>query len=371
MNIKTLLKNYFTADIIFSDTISYRRVVMINSMLSLCVVAFFLFAYLNIIVTQDYFIAALDLFTGLLSLFTLGLLRRDKNIQQAAFLSTIVLMTFMIVFITRNENSHFGIIWSIFIPYFAIMFNGKKLGLYISIFFYTIMFALAYKGLGIWSDGEWASIDLVRFTIASSLLTFIIYMTESAHEQADKELSLVRASEQKILQELTHLAITDELTGSYNRRHFNKTLPQFLDNAKNNNESVSFFILDIDYFKEYNDTYGHYAGDIVLKKVAQKLASLVENKGKLIFRIGGEEFAGVISMKDDTQAIINSINEQILELNIEHSSSKLPCKKLTVSVGVCTHCPSDEKQLEYFYKQADSALYKAKNSGRNTIATVE
>lgn len=200
MNIKKLLKNYFTADISFNDAVSYRRVVMINSMLSISVVSFFIFTYLNIAVTHDYIIAALDFFTGFTSLFTLWLLRRHKDVRQAAFIATIILMTFMIVFISKNNNSHFGIIWSIFIPYFAIMFNGKKVGLYISIFYYAIMFTLAYEGLGVWNEGQWEFIDLLRFCIASTLLTFIIYVAESAHDEADRELAMVRENEKKYLQ---------------------------------------------------------------------------------------------------------------------------------------------------------------------------
>ncbi|MDF1876206.1 GGDEF domain-containing protein [Sulfurimonas sp. SAG-AH-194-L11] len=367
MDINKMLKSYFTAGITFSNPISYRRVIVINSMLSLSVLAFFIFTYLNVVITQEYFIALLDFIAALLSLFTLWLLRYDKNVQQAAFISSIFLMAFMIIFITKNQNSHFGLIWSVFIPFFAIMLNGKKLGLAISIFYYTIMFSLAYKGLGIWNDGEWAVIDLLRFYTVSTALTFFIYLTESAHIKADEELSLVRENEHKTLQELTLLSITDALTGVHNRRHFNKVLSQLFLDLSDKKQLLSLLIIDIDYFKEYNDTYGHYAGDIVLKEVAQKLLFLLENKSDSVFRIGGEEFAIIIHNKSqsETKKIIDSINLSIEDLKIEHLQSKLTCKKLTVSAGVCTNYSSKDKQLKYFYKQADDALYEAKDTGRN------
>lgn len=72
-----------------------------------------------------------------------------------------------------------------------------------------------------------------------------------------------------------------------------------------------------------------------------------------------------VRSKDETQEIIDNINKNIQELNIEHSTSKLDCKTLTVNIGVCTNYPSDTKQLKHFYKQADNALYQAKSGGRN------
>jgi len=367
MNVKQLLRNYFTANIIFSDNVSYRRVVMINGMLSLFVLIFLIFTYLNISITHDYLIAFFDFLTAVMSLFTLWWLRRHKDIQKAAFIATMILIIFMIVFILKNENSHFGIIWSIFIPYFSILFNGKKLGLYISIFFYSIMLTLAYQGIGEWNQGAWAQIDFLRFSLASFVLTVVVYSSESAHDQADKELFLVRANEKKILQELKKLSITDALTDTYNRRHFNDIVPHVLKEAQENSTLVSLFILDIDYFKEYNDTYGHYEGDIALQKVAKLLKFILSYEDDCIFRIGGEEFAGLIHTrsKDETQELIESINQQIIALNIEHSSSHTSSKFLTVSIGVYTNYSSNDKGLEYFYKQADNALYKAKDEGRN------
>ena len=132
----------------FTDTVSYRRVVMINGILSLSVLVFIIFTYLNVVIIQDYIMSVLNTFMCLVSLFSLWLLRYEKNIPQVALISTIIFIVFIIIFITRNQNSHFGIIWSIFLPYFAIMFNGKKIGLYLSVFYYSIILTLAYQGIG-------------------------------------------------------------------------------------------------------------------------------------------------------------------------------------------------------------------------------
>ena len=266
MLLKKLIKNFFTANIAYSDSVSYRRIIMINSMLSLSIIVFFLFAYGNIVLTKDYSIAALDFLAAIASIVTLIMLRRTKNIKVAAFVSIVITILFMITFILKNQNSHFGIIWSIFIPIFAIEFNGKKLGLLISVLFYTVMFYLAYKGIGVWNDGAWNSVDLARYIASSSFLTFILYIIESAHNEADKELSLTREREKQILEELKNQAITDGLTGMYNRRHFNEVVPKILSSAQRQGTYIALFVLDVDFSRLIMTTTDIYKAMKLLKK---------------------------------------------------------------------------------------------------------
>lgn len=150
-------------------------------------------------------------------------------------------------------------------------------------------------------------------------------------------------------------------------KYFSEILPQILREAQEDKQAITFFILDIDYFKNYNDYYGHQAGDTALKRVSKALQELVQTDGDLLFRIGGEEFAGIIHTKnkDEAEDTVQSINHYIQTLAIEHLASGLESKVLTVSIGVCHNNPDDGKDMNYFYKQADKALYKAKDSGRN------
>ena len=121
-----------------------------------------------------------------------------------------------------------GIIWTLFPGYFAMLLNGKRVGLIFTIFFYLIMFYLSYINIGIWNDGHWNEIDIYRYIFAVILLNSISYMSESAHEMSDKELSLIRENEAKIMQKLQSQAISDSLTGMYNRRYFNEKVPEIL-----------------------------------------------------------------------------------------------------------------------------------------------
>jgi len=371
MQLKKIIKNFFTANIEYVDSLSYRRVIMINSMLSLSILVFYFFSYINWFSIQEYTVAILDFVAATTSVGTLYLLRRTKNIKLVAFISVLIIMTFMILFIIQNKNSNFGIIWSVFVPYLAISFNGKRVGLALSTIYLSIMFYLAVDGIGVWNQGLWSEIDFIRFFVALSLFTYIFYLTESAHEDADKELEEVRKKEADMLKSVKTQAITDGLTGMYNRRYFNEIVPKLLGAAQRSETLISLFVLDVDYFKNYNDHYGHHKGDEVLCKIANALINFIQREDDFVFRIGGEEFAGLIHThnKDESEEWIAKINQLIVNLEIEHKMSKLDMKKVTVSIGVCTAQASQEKDLDYFYKKADEALYVAKNSGRNCIVT--
>ena len=167
--------------------------------------------------------------------------------------------------------------------------------------------------------------------------------------------------------QIEHLAITDELTQLYNRRHFNLKIESEINRAKRDNLSFSFLILDIDFFKEYNDTYGHQKGDEALEKVALVLKKHTSRSSDYAFRLGGEEF-GIITTLDKSKVIefAKQIRHKIEELKIEHNSSSIS-KYLTISIGVTSKKGADISSSASLYKQADDALYKAKKDGRNCI----
>jgi len=366
-SIKRRLKQFFTSNIKFTDTVSFRKIVMINSILIFLSIIFALFTILNFTILNNPIIGILDIMSLLLSVVTIIYLRKKKNVKQAALISTLILALFIIFFTIQNQNTHFGIIWVIFFPILAIIFNGKILGLFYSILFNILIFCLAYNGLGVWDYGHWNYQDLIRFTAATILMTYGMYMIESSNESADNEIQRIRADEQKILKTLQIQAITDDLTKMYNRRYFNTVAPSVLNTARRENKFITFFILDIDYFKKYNDYYGHQKGDEALKMMADALMKFIHRDNDLVFRLGGEEFAGlVISQKeDDVKKWLSTLNQKIENLNIEHLETMLKKKILTVSCGVYTLKATAHINVELLYKIADDALYKAKESGRN------
>ena len=170
--------------------------------------------------------------------------------------------------------------------------------------------------------------------------------------------------------EIKKLSITDGLTGLLNRRYFEKYFNKIMFESKRDKKDVSFLMIDIDFFKEYNDTYGHQMGDDALIKISNSLKSLLHRNDDYCFRLGGEEFGIIfkINKKEEAISFANKIKNEIENLKIEHKKSKIS-NYLTISLGLYCNKPKEIKNLDYIYKEADSLLYKAKEKGRNTLIT--
>ena len=166
---------------------------------------------------------------------------------------------------------------------------------------------------------------------------------------------------------IEQLSITDELTQLYNRRHFNIKIEEEINRAKRDDKYFTLLIIDIDYFKQYNDTYGHQKGDVALEKVASVLKTFTNRVSDFAFRLGGEEF-GIITALDKEKAIdfATAIREKVEALKIEHSTSEVS-SYITISIGISSRKGFDITNSDAMYKEADDALYDAKNLGRNCI----
>ncbi|PRM90461.1 hypothetical protein CJ671_02405 [Aliarcobacter cryaerophilus] len=166
---------------------------------------------------------------------------------------------------------------------------------------------------------------------------------------------------------IEELSITDELTKIYNRRFFNIKIEEEINRAKRDNKELCLIILDIDFFKQYNDTYGHPQGDIVIKNVANVLKSKTNRADDFAFRVGGEEFTIITHIeKEKVFDYAMSIKDEIENLKIEHSLNKVS-KYVTISLGVVCKNAIEINSSEEIYKQADDNLYEAKKSGRNCV----
>lgn len=167
---------------------------------------------------------------------------------------------------------------------------------------------------------------------------------------------------------LEEISITDELTTLYNRRHFNEMFPKLINSAKRENKMICFAILDLDYFKQYNDTYGHLAGDEVLKRVSAAMKSSVNRADDYCFRLGGEEFGILFKGLDIEGAtlLINSVKNNIENLHIEHQQNSAS-KYVTASFGLVVKDARYVAGSESLYKEADELLYRAKAQGRNKV----
>lgn len=172
-------------------------------------------------------------------------------------------------------------------------------------------------------------------------------------------------TDKKIIEEIS---ITDGLTNIYNRRHFNELLPKIINSAKRENHLVSFVIMDIDHFKQYNDTYGHQMGDEVLIQVAASLKNSLHRADDYCFRLGGEEFGVLFKTDSKEQALqfAQKLRQNIEELHIEHKHNSAS-PYVTASMGLICKNAQEIQNEEELYKQGDDLLYKAKENGRNQV----
>ncbi|MCF6340843.1 MAG: sensor domain-containing diguanylate cyclase [Sulfurimonas sp.] len=164
-------------------------------------------------------------------------------------------------------------------------------------------------------------------------------------------------------------AIHDVLTGLFNRRHYNKIITKELQRAKRGQASFTFVMMDIDYFKQYNDTYGHHKGDEALKTIAHLLTKKLSRGSDYCFRLGGEEFAFFFTGLTAEESIdyTKNICLEVEKLHINHIKNKVS-KYLTASFGiVISDMQTSSYSEEFIYAASDKALYKAKKAGRNQV----
>ena len=165
---------------------------------------------------------------------------------------------------------------------------------------------------------------------------------------------------------LEKLAVIDPLTGVGNRRSFDQQMGAELRRAVRSQAWLSVLIADVDFFKQFNDSYGHSRGDECLKRIAQALVAAAGRSSDLVARYGGEEF-GIILPETDfegasrlTQSVLSSVGE----LKLPHANSAV-APHVTVSVGAVSLVPSETSTADCLFSAADDLLYQAKQGGRN------
>ena len=200
----------------------------------------------------------------------------------------------------------------------------------------------------------------------------IDYITKPFNKTITK-LRLKNYLEMKIKNDmLEKLSMYDGLTNIRNRRFFDETFEKTFLEAKRDKLSLAIMMIDIDFFKPYNDNYGHGQGDIALRKVAKALEKTIKRASDFVARYGGEEFVILLKdiNKDGVEAVANNLLNAVRELKITHEFSKIE-NYVTVSIGVSYYnSSSDITKLELLLK-ADETLYNVKNSGRNNFAILE
>jgi len=201
------------------------------------------------------------------------------------------------------------------------------------------------------------------------VISFIFLVILTAIMFANRRLISEITRRKEVEKRLELMSVTDALTSLYNRRHFNEMFVQMINSAKRENQNICFAILDVDFFKQYNDTYGHHAGDAVLKRFAKVMRASTLRPDDYCFRLGGEEF-GILfkgtQTAEQAKRFVERIRANLENEHIEHKNSSAS-NYVTASFGLVIKEANSVEESDKLYQEADELLYQAKESGRNRV----
>jgi diguanylate cyclase (GGDEF)-like protein len=224
-----------------------------------------------------------------------------------------------------------------------------------------VMFVYLIVGFALQLPGREFAYDALAMLAANVFGASVVYMHEKTSRMRFLEACL-----------LHEMVARDGLTGIQNRRMFDQHIQRVWQQAVRDQERVAVLLADIDCFKDYNDRYGHQAGDECLRAVAVSLSQCARRPLDFVARYGGEEFAVVLyeASREYVAEVLTRIQRSIAELNIPHEAS-LVASRLTVSIGAAFVLPSGNRTPDGLIQLADEALYSAKEQGRNRVVVME
>lgn len=235
---------------------------------------------------------------------------------------------------------------------------------WIPVIFVTAMESVEEEAKGL----EIGAIDYITKPFSPPIVKNRIrnHLKLKSYSDALKMLSEVLAQKNR---ELDILAKHDGLTGLSNRRHFDEVMEAEVKRAKRSGETLSLILCDIDFFKRYNDHYGHLAGDDCLRNVSSIIKKVFQRSSDLTARYGGEEFVVILpdTSPEGALKLAEKLRLEIISENMPHACSDV-AECVTISIGVASASVDNEKlSPTWFTSQADSALYRSKENGRNRV----
>lgn len=218
-------------------------------------------------------------------------------------------------------------------------------------------------------------INSTSFLIISSAVSYMRFKkyiedfkNKKIIQEKNQELMRVNRQLEEVNCKLEKLSQTDSLTGIFNRMVFDRAIKAEWDRCSRHFMPLSLIMVDIDFFKAYNDNYGHQKGDECIRQIARILSDCARRSSDMAARYGGEEFAVILPYleKDNAQLLAEKIRNMVEEMAIPHEHSSVS-NYVTVSIGVNTVVPSEVASLEEFIRTVDIALYRAKEYRNNIV----
>ncbi|WP_373031823.1 putative bifunctional diguanylate cyclase/phosphodiesterase [Sulfurovum sp.] len=362
------------------------KFILLNSLIFLSITVVFILTIV-LVYHGKIFFAMANIFYILSGLYSIKLLRKNKTNQKYIIVVISLLSLLLVVIaISKYPSEEVRFVWFPAIIISSFFLGGKKLGYIVAFLSVLSIIMLEYlidTGLNnyttflaiiiiLFSTTIIALYERREFILKEELLSMNQYLEDKVKKEIQKRLAMyekthnqlqesaVKLEEQK--NAFKNLAHYDTLTGLPNRLLFYDRLEKVIENAEKNDQKFSILFLDLDNFKEINDSFGHDVGDDLLKIVAEKFQNRI-SKSDLLARLGGDEFTLVVGGWRNTEHIasiadrlIHALSEPIYILGYEIY--------ITVSVGISIY-PDDGMDIATLLKHSDSAMYSAKNEGRN------
>lgn len=337
------------------DDPRFRRLQLIQTILVIMQVYLFLVGLMNIFVFYIPQMAVVD-FVGVgIASVLLHFLKQTQAIDKIAWVTVIAVALILIVFMHLADGRNYALYWLTVLPPIAFFLLGRVHGLWVSLAFFGYCFSFIA-----WDSPTWEAAVFKPESLSNMILASVILILVFRHFEITRA-DTYRALEEKnrLLKQLSH---TDVLTQTLNRAGVNERLLESLRKAAAGEISeLAVALIDIDYFKTINDNAGHLVGDQVLCEVTKLLQQ--EANDATVGRWGGEEFIlfTTTTKADDMLTRAEKIRAQIAAHQFSHG------RPLTVSIGVTAYRAGDD--LISILQRADDALYRAKEGGRNQVAS--
>ncbi len=284
--------------------------------------------------------------------------RLTKQLRTGILLIVTISTGLLLSFIYQNQNESFGLAWALLYPPFIIMTLGYNLGLRGSLLIYFLLIGLLISGIGVWEYGQWDLTGLVRFSLSYIAITYLSYLLALSNQFSYGLLEKEHLAQLNKHKEIERIAITDSLTGTYNRYYLNKQISELpITELRENCSNLIFFIAQIDGFKSYVDYYGYQKGDELLLDISQIIKNQMTPVNGSVYRITGSQFAGLVTAKDITKALIMIQEIQDLVNREEIPNLLSPSKKVHVSIGISVDNNFENFDFDRLFNKADEALY--------------